>query len=415
VTTRDTYDIVVIGSGLAGLSVAMTAAQGCDAAIALIEGRAVGSNNPTPMTFADVLEQFDLTSCITARYRRFTFHSPLGGRSSHTFDSFPLVAFDYRRACVELLNRSRAVGDVTFINSQATRLVRDATGRWHIGTRDGEQVSASLLVDASGRRLFTARALGLPYPRMFSHCFGQVLEGGTVPDREEAFFLTPSRLFGGGGGWLYPLADGRVSFGYATLSQTAIFPGHAVKTSYYRALQEFQPYSEWLANARPISTEIGTIPIFPLQRFVYPGLMQVGDAAGQATIWACMGTAAALVGGQLAGRVVAQAHREQKYSVAILKAYQRQWDQKYRRVYRQAAWLAPLIWHLEDINWNQQLQQLQQLTPEQMLARLRINWPLLPWWKILLIRAYGLAGRARRGLARGLFQGPVVHAEQSRG
>ena len=54
------YDVVIIGGGLAGLSTAATIAQGSDAAIAIVEERGIGSNNPTPMTFTDVVERFNL-------------------------------------------------------------------------------------------------------------------------------------------------------------------------------------------------------------------------------------------------------------------------------------------------------------------------------------------------------------------
>ena len=393
-----TYDVVIIGGGLAGLSAAAIITQGSDAAIAIVEGRGIGSNNPTPMTFADVVEQFDLADYVQGRYRRFTFHSPLGNKSSHAYDTYPLVTLDYRGACGELLRRSRAAGSVTLILTKATRLQGTGDGGWRVHLANGQGITAPLLIDASGQGLFATRALGLPGPRMFSHCFGQTLTGCDVPDLEEVFFLASSDRFGDGGGWLYPLADGRVSFGYATLSTMAEYPGWMVKERYYRALQEFAPYAGWLADAQPDHIEAGTIPICPPRRFVYNGLLLVGDAAGQATIWSCMGCEMALLSGQLAGRAAIEAHRRRDYSTATLGIYQRRWDQDYRRIYRQGVLLAPVIWGQGEVNWNRQIPLVQQLTPEQMLARLRINWPLLPWWKIAFIRAYDWVGRIRRSL-----------------
>ncbi|MEE8306504.1 MAG: NAD(P)/FAD-dependent oxidoreductase [Gammaproteobacteria bacterium] len=393
-----TYDVVIIGGGLAGLSTAATIAQGSDAAIAIVEERGIGSNNPTPMTFTDVVERFSLVDYVTARYRRFTFHSVLGNKSSHVYDTSPLVTFDYRRACGELLRRAQLAGNVTLIRDRAMQLRRGFGDGWQVCLAGGQEITASLLVDASGCSLFTTHALDLPRPRMFSHCFGQTFSKCAVPDLEEAFFLAPSDRFGDGGGWLYPLFDGRVSFGYATLSTAADYPAQMMKERYYRALREFMPYADWLADAQLDHVEMGTIPVCPPRSFVYDGLMLVGDAAGQATIWSCMGSEPSLVGGQLAGQTVIKAHRRQDYSLAVLENYQRQWNQMYRRIYRQGALLAPVSWRQGEINWNRQIPLVQQLTPTQMLARLRINWPLLPWWKIALICAYDWAGRARRGL-----------------
>ncbi len=382
---------------MAGLSAAVTIAQGSDAEIAIIEERGVGSNNPTPMTFVDVVERFGLENHVIGRYRRFTFHSSLGNKSSHTYDVSPLVALDYQGACEELLSRARAAGKVEFVLDRASRLQRMTDGRWLVHVADGLAIAASLLVDASGRALFATDALGLPWPRMFSHCFGQNL-GCAAPDPEEVFFLAPSDRFGDGGGWLYPLADGRVSFGYATLSTTPDYPKQTVQERYYRALREFAPYASWLADAQPDHVEMGTIPVCPPRRFVYDGLVLVGDAAGQATIWSCMGSEPALIGGQLAGRAAIAAHRRGDYSAGVLESYQRQWDQEYRRIYQQGVLLAPVSWRQGEVNWNRQIPLVQQLAPQQMLARLRTNWPLLPWWKIASIIVYDWMGRVRRGL-----------------
>lgn len=396
----NTYDIIVVGGGLAGLSAVAAIAQESDAAIALVEGRGIGSNNPTPLTFVDVVERFELHDHIQARYRRFAFHSILGNQSVHSYDPPPLVALDYRGACAALLRRGQAAGAVTLILSKAARLQRTTCGQWQVPTADGRMLTAPLLIDASGCGLFATRALNLPRPRMFSHCLGQTLVGCAVPDSEEVVFLAPSERFGDGGGWLYPLGDGRVSFGYATLSPTVNYPELPLRERCDCARREFHPYADWLAEAKTEHIEIGVIPVCPPRRFVYDGLLLIGDAAGQATIWSCMGSESALVAGQLAGQVAVEAQRRKDYSPATLESYQRQWDRAYRRIYRQGALLAPVSWRQGEVNWNRQIPLVQQLNSQQMLARLRTNWPLLPWWKIAFIRAYDWAGRVRRGLVR---------------
>lgn len=392
------YDVVIVGGGLAGLSVAVALSQRCPAAIAVVEGRGVGSNNPTPLTFVEVVEGFDLEEHVVARYRRFGFHSPLGSRSSHTYDTPQLVALDYGGACDVLLRRARATGRVELLSTRAVDLARTRGGGWRLGLASGVEITAPLLVEASGRALFVTRKLGLPRPRMFSHCMGQVFRGEPLPDPTEALFLAPADRYGDGGGWFYPLAGGRASFGYATLSASAEYPGQLLKERYARAVQEFAPYATWLSSAEPLHVEAGSIPICPARRFVYDGLLLVGDAAGQATSWSCMGTEPALSCGQRAGWAAAEAYQRGVFSRAALASYQRWWDQEQRPVYRQGTLLAPAVWGQCEESWNRQVALVQQLTPEQMVLRLRVNWPFLPWWRVAFIRAYHLAGRVRRGL-----------------
>jgi len=395
----DDYDVMVVGGGLSGLSAVAAIAQESDASIALVEGRRIGSNNPTPLTFVDVAEHFGLNEYVQTRYHRFVFHSVLGNKSVHAYDPPMLVALDYRGACAELLRRGQAGGNITVVESKALQLQRSTGGHWQVHTAGGHILTAPLLIDASGRGLFATRALNLPGPRMFSHCFGEILVGGSGYDPEVACYLAPTERFGNGGGWFYPLPGGRVSFGCAMLSSGLAHPAQALEEGYHRARREFAPYADWLAEAKTDHIEMGTIPVCPPRRFVYDGLMLVGDAAGQATIWSCMGSEPALVAGRLAGRAAVEAYSRRDYSQSTLGGYQQQWDQAYRRIYRQGMLLAPVSWNQGEVSWNQQIPLVQQLSSQQMLARLRTNWPLLPWWKIAFIRAYDWAGRTRRYLA----------------
>jgi digeranylgeranylglycerophospholipid reductase len=400
--TDPTKPILIIGAGLAGVSAAAEIAAHTQAPVTIIERLRVGSNHTTPMTFAEVPPEFGLEGCVIGRYQCFTFHSPLGGHSSHFFSDAPLVALDYARAAQTLLQRAQKQGNIQVVKGTASKLQRDGGGQWQLTLANGETLTGSLIIDASGRGLFSHKALGVPHPKEFSHCYGAVLSGAQVPDPSEAFFLAPFCEYGDGGGWLYPLDDGRVSVGYATLGTSAVLPSSIVMRRFKRMLAHFLPYAEWLEEAQWERPEVGSIPIYPLKRLVYDGLMLVGDAAGQATIWSCMGSAAALEAGQLAGKAAVAAIRKNDFSARTLRAYQRTWDRRHRRIYRNNAILGPVVWNMSAAEWNRQIPRVQTLTSAQMVERLRTNWPVPAWPIAVLLRAYDIAGQARRGLARRL-------------
>jgi flavin-dependent dehydrogenase len=393
-------DVLIVGGGMAGLSAAHIILKNSPVRLTIIEAHHIGSNNPTPLTFSETITKFGLEAHVKASYRRFTMLSPTGSHSTHTFANEALVALDYRGSCETLFARCQQAGDVTLLHDRANSLRHQPDGAWKITTTKGAVISSPLVLDASGRGLFSAQALGLPQPKLFSHSLGNVLTGVEAPDPEQAYYLIPTQQFGSGGGWFYPLKAGKASVGIAFLSPEVRFPGKKAKAQLHQALNSFPQVRDWLANAQTGEPEAGSIPIFPPRKFILPGLMRVGDAAGQATIWDCMGSEMALVGGEMAGQAACQAIRLQDFSVSILSQYQKAWDRQYRAIYRQAELTAPLVWRCNDEEWERNLTGLQQLTPEQMLARLRWNWPQLPLWQIYFILAYDWAGRTRRGLVK---------------
>jgi len=237
---------------------------------------------------------------------------------------------------------------------------------------------------------------------MYSHCYGQFFTGCQVTNPELAedicLFLGGSERFGNGGGWCYPLGAGRISFGFASVTDSPRYPLKLVRQRYQRARQEFAPYAGILARGKPGPVERGSIPLGPVRRFVYDGLMLVGDTAGQATPWVCMGVEPALVNGQTCGRVAARAFKRGDFQVGVLREYETVWAQANRRSYRQGTMLGSLQWTQSEEVWDKIIASHSRLTSEEALAHLRYNEPIhsLPilGWSMV----YDRLGRVRRRL-----------------
>jgi digeranylgeranylglycerophospholipid reductase len=391
-------DIAIVGGGLAGLSAALTIATESDARVILID-RVIGSNRSLPLTFLDTIRQFGLEDSILARYHSFAMHTRTGKQALRRFASAPLVALDYGAACRQLYSRLETSVDFTHLPTQAKRLEHNP-GQWRIGLRDGSDVACPLVIDASGAAHFTARQLGHPTTSRYSHSYGKILAGCHVPmdQKDVAFFLTGNPRHGNGGGWFYPLKARRVSFGFAQLTNSSRFPRRECRLGFERALHEFYPYAEVVQGASPEDVHVGSIPIGPVKRLVYDGLMLVGDAAGQATPWACMGAEPALLNGQLCGHVAASARRERDFGRSRLRGYETAWKARNGDGYRKAVMLANLEWQRGEEAWDHTVHSLDRMSGSEMLDSLRYNTPHFPlpliWWLLV----YDRLGLIRRGV-----------------
>jgi len=396
----DSYNIAIVGGGLAGLSAAVAIGANSEARVVLID-KDIGSNSPTPLTFRDVVQRFGLEDGVVNRYQGLSLHSSLGSQSIHYYSDFPLVSLNYRWACYLLLTRAQQSLGFTWQRGYAIGLAKDRE-EWIISLNGDQRIRAPLLIDASGRAHFVARCLHLARPRMYSHCYGQIFSRCHITDGELAedicLFLGGSERFGNGGGWYYPLGAGRISFGFASVTDSPRYPLRLVRQRYQRALQEFAPYAGILTRGKPGPVERGSIPLGPVRRFVYDGLMLVGDAAGQATPWACMGVEPALVNGQTCGRVAARAFKQGDFRAGVLRQYETIWAQANRRSYRQGTMFAPLQWTQGEEVWDKITASYSHLTSEETLAHLRYNEPIhsLPilGWNMV----YDRLGRIRRGV-----------------
>jgi flavin-dependent dehydrogenase len=391
-------DVAIIGGGLVGLSAALVISTQSDARLIMID-EAIGSNRSLPLTFLDTVQQFGLEESVLKYYHGFAMRARTGNQALHTFDDTPLVALDYLVACRHLYARLQAYPSFTHLPTQAVGLNRNPVG-WHVHLRDQSDVACYLLIDASGCAHFTARQLGLPAPPMYSHTYGRIFAGCRVPTGEEsvALFLAGNPRHGNGGGWFYPLAGQRASFGFARLTRSSQFPERECRQGFECALQEFPPYAEILQDAIPEDTHVGSIPIGPVKRLAYDGLMLVGDAAGHATPWACMGVEPALLNGQLCGQTAVSAFQVRDFSYSLLRDYEQTWKTRNGDAYRKAVMLADLEWQRGEAVWDHTINKLNRLSGPEMLDNLQHNSPHFPlpliWWLLM----YDWLGLVRRGI-----------------
>lgn len=383
---REYWDILIVGAGIAGLSAAKAALQGNGLTVCVLEEKSIGSNNPSPLTFSDVLDLHDLRDCIKAQYSNFVFHNYNGSRIRFVFNSHPFVVLDYKKAC------SRIYFQISRWPADRFRLIHEKAlsfsekGKNVVAVLEGgNEVEGRILIDCSGKRKLVVSQEPNGNTGYYSHVYGALFRNQEELDHETGYFLWPCRDFGTGGGWFYPLNDGRVSFGYASISRSPVADRAELERQFQNALQRFKPYSEYLNHGVMERAEIGTIPITYVPQLTREGVIIVGDAAGMATCWSCMGVEPALNYGSTAGHLAAKTLLEK--DSGVVKKFQATWEKDYKSAfdtfdkYRERFWTGDhYFW--EWITRND----LAYLSPEQVLARMRRN-DFIPSKTTMLFRA----------------------------
>ena len=372
------YDTIIVGGGLGGLSAARAISENSDISILIIDGGKSRKNNPTRLTFRDTIENHGLSGAILKSYRQLAIRTINGFESCHDFGSDFLVALDYFRACEILETELMTRKNIKILRGRAYKLVQHPH-EIQLTINDDQVCSCQVLIDATGKKHFVLTQLGHPRPALYSHSYGLLFDNCHHPREDRCHFIAASKAFGSGGGWYYPLNSTRASVGFAVVNNQVRFPAADLMHRFNNGIKNFLPFSDYLKGAKPIKNESGTIPIEHTEQLVHDRILLVGDSAGQATPWMCMGVEPVVTAGEMAGDVVRTAIEKQDYSMNLLGKYQQQWDSKFKKAYDEIKQQKVKIWFLEDEGWDFLISHdVSRLSPSKMIQRMKSNAHLKP-------------------------------------
>jgi flavin-dependent dehydrogenase len=373
------FNVFIIGGGMAGLNTARLLLESTSLTIGLADtSRRSPRNNPARLTFMDIIAENDFKDCILNTYKSFGIFTYHGAKSVHQFNDPVFVALDYNKACDKLLTTINQVDRSNFYHERVVQLeILDDYAK--ITLRSGLSFTADLVVDASGKSHFTSDNLKGEKPKLYSHSFGQTFENCRISQPDVACFIGSSVDYGSGGGWYYPLDQTHASVGFAVITDNRRFPARELRDKFSRAIREVKPICDFLSSAIPIAYETGTIPIQPLEKPYGDRLLIVGDAAGQATSWMCMGVEPVLKNSQLAVHTIIEAYEKKDFREEKLADYKKAWDQKNKQIFDQIEKQKTKIWFLGEDVWEFILKKdLANLSSQQLYERIRSNAHLMP-------------------------------------
>ena len=330
---RESYDIAIIGAGPAGSSAAEAAAQK-GARVLLIDRRhRIGE----PVQCAEFVSQW------ISRYARFSFrcirqtieamvtHLPSGTSSDMRGPGYMLDRSVFDK---ELVASAVFSGAQILIGTKVTGLSSDGVV---IERRLKEEiVKSKVIIAADGVHSLAARWLGLPLMKTVVALQYEVVNHN--PQDHVDIFFDPD--YEGGYAWFFPK-------GRTANVGVGIIPQKASDLS-----NRLNHFLDRLAEAKRLSSiDIvgktgGSIPCDKPRQTVFGNTLLVGDAAGHAHPITGAGILNAVIGGEIAGRIAAEA--VQRRDLQYLGNYETEWRETLGKSLSYAASKR----HLLEGNWN---------------------------------------------------------------
>ena len=357
------YDVVVVGAGPAGASAAREAARGGARVCLLEQGREIGAPIRTSGgSFISELQALGIEPRFYHPLRRVTFQGPTR-QASFEYPSPVLCVLDVRALYQDLARQAAAEGAAIRLGAEVVDTIVDGSRVVGVSVRrEGglDELRARLVIDASGFSAIVQRRAGLR-PSFKRFGFGAEYDlYAPECDESEALVIVGGDVAPAGYGWFFPRGGGRARVGVGVLRPDS----EAMPRAYLDRLVR-DTWGGRMTNAQPLEYHVGYFPSEGLNaRFVFDGLLAVGDAAGQGSTLLGEGIRYAIKAGRLAGSVAAEAISSGDCSARGLRAYDAGWRREYGAELRMAYTINERIAAYGDAQWDDKIGLLSKLTPE---------------------------------------------------
>jgi digeranylgeranylglycerophospholipid reductase len=313
-SSREDFDVVIVGAGFAGLACARSVALRGMRALVIERSRAPGRViRTTGLLVKEAAERWEVPARLTRRIRGVRLYAPSLRQADLDAAGYYFLATDTAALMQWLTHEAQRAGATVRYNQR----FQGASRRDEWIELDGHKTRARYLVGADGPNSAVAATFGLG--RNTAFLAGVETEyrgvGGVDPDRLHCF--VDSRLARGYIGWVVPGFDGVTQVGLAARRPDKLdLKGFLRKIG---SLFDFGP-------AQAIARRGGLIPVGGrVSPFAAPGVLLVGDAAGLVSPLTAGGIHTALESGWCAAHAIADFLQDQGHDPARVaaKAYPR--------------------------------------------------------------------------------------------
>ncbi len=370
------FDIIVVGGGPAGSSAARLATQnGCKVALIEKEKEIAETVRTSGVTWISDIKKFEIPDECFNPIKKFSFCSP--NNSVTISDEIAKAAvLDVRKTYKFLAQRAQNIGASIFLNTNVTDVLKDSKGKC-IGviakSQDKQiQFKGKVIIDASGFASVVVKELGY-VKRWKKFGVGAEFEVKTEKLEFDNWWLMVGQEYSPAGyAWIFPTSKNTARIGVGIgKPESDVDPTIRLN----ELIDEKRGPIKDLGEIEKLEFHYGLIPNEGLSRkTVYDNLILVGDSAGQANPLVLEGIRYAIRFGEVAGKVAANAIKNEDTSETALMPYEREWKKAIEAKINSAVKVQSRWVGLTDEEWDKELNIINELTSDEFLDFIRADF-----------------------------------------
>ena len=323
---KDSYDVIVVGAGPAGSSVAEVCAKSGLDVLVLERNKEIGEPKRCAEGFSENSVrrlQLDIPEdCIAQKIEGAIVYAPNGKEVRIEFEKAKGYVLERKKFDKWLASNAEKSGAEIIKKAMVHELIKDngfVTGvRANLG--GNIEIRSKVVVAADGAESFIARKAGLQTNKVLDLVdsgFQYEMDNIDLENPNMIEIYISTKIAPGGYVWIFPKGEKRANVGIG------IRPCERTAKSY---LDEFISKREDLKKGRILEINGGSVPVGGfMKNMVADGLIGVGDAVNQVNPLHGGGISEAITAGRIAGYIIKDAFDRNDFSAKSLSDYNKIW------------------------------------------------------------------------------------------
>ncbi|QUC63869.1 NAD(P)/FAD-dependent oxidoreductase [Nitrosopumilus sp. K4] len=372
------FDLVVVGGGPAGSSAAFEAAKnGISVALIEKEKTIAETVRTSGVTWIQNIKEFGIPNDCFNPIKKFSFCSP-NNEVTISDTEYRAAVLDVRKTYRWLAKQAEMQGSKIFVKTNISDVIKNSNGDI-VGVKgtnqDGQiEFHSKVVIDASGFPSTVCKAMNLVTQwERFGAGAEYEVEAENV-ERDTWWLMVGQEYSPAGYAWIFPISEKIVRIGVGIgKPESNVDPTERLKELMEKKLGPIKK----LGKITPIEFHYGLIPNDGLSRkTVYNNLMLVGDSAGQANPLVLEGIRYAIKFGRVAGKVSANAIKSGNTNEKSLMPYEDNWRKEIQSKINSASKVQDRWIGLSDKEWDNELDIINELNPEEFLDFIKADFGL---------------------------------------